>query len=58
MKLPKFESLTVSEVRNLDGKFFVFHINLAVQDALTISAESIISIGKVNLTNNSVKFLL
>ena len=42
---------------NLDGKFIVFHLNLAVQDAFTILAESIASIEKANLTNNYEIFI-
>ena len=38
-----FESLGVSEVRNLYGKYFVFHMNWAIQEASTIFAQSIIS---------------
>ena len=42
---------------NLDGKFLVFHLNLAVQDAFTILAEPIASIEKANLTNNYEIFI-
>ena len=43
IKLPKLESLIVSEVRNLYNNFFCVHLNLAIQEAPAILAESIIS---------------
>ena len=52
-----FESLGVSEVRNLYGKYFVFHMNLAIQEAWTILDESIKSIEKTS-SSSTVKFLL
>ena len=50
MKLPLFESLGVSEVRNIYGKYFVFHMKLAIQEARTILDESIISREKTSST--------
>ena len=46
-----FESFGVSEVQHLYGKYFVFHMNLAVQEARTILDESIISIEKTSSSN-------
>ena len=43
--------LGVSEVQHLYGKYFVFHMNLAVQEARTILDESIISIEKTSSSN-------
>ena len=48
----------VFEVRNIYGKYFVFHMNLAIQEAFRILDESIISIEKDELIKHSVKFLL
>ena len=41
IKLPLFESLVVSEVRNICGKYFMFHMILAIEEARTILDESI-----------------
>ena len=58
IRLPKFESLIVSEVRKLDS-IFCAHMNLAIQKAPTILAESVISsIIKNELIKHSAKFLL
>ena len=46
-----FESLGVSEVQNLHGKYFVFHMNLVIQEARTILNQSIISIEKTSSSN-------
>ena len=43
--------LGVSEVQHLYGKYFVFHMNLEVQEARTILDESIISIEKTSSSN-------
>ena len=43
IKLPKLESLIVSEVRNLYSNFFCVHLNLEIQEAPAILAEFIIS---------------
>ena len=40
--------LGVSEVRHLYGKYFVFHMNLAIKVGRTILDESIISIEKTS----------
>ena len=46
-----FEILGVSEVQNLYGKYFVFQMHLAIQEASTILDQSIISIEKRSLSN-------
>ena len=51
IKIPLFERLGVIEVRNIYGKYFVFHMNLAIQEACRILNESIISIEKSSLSN-------
>ena len=51
IKIPLFERLGFFEVRNIWGKYFVFHMNLAIQEACRILDESIISIEKSSLSN-------
>ena len=46
-----FESLGVSEVRHLYGKYFEFHMTLATQEARAILDEFIISIEKTSSSN-------
>ena len=50
IKLPLSESLVVPEVRNINGKYFVFHMKLAMQEARMILDESIISREKTSST--------
>ena len=57
MKIPLFESLGVSEIRKIYGKYFESHMSLAIQEARTFLDESIISIEKTS-SLNTVKFLL
>ena len=57
MKIPLFESLGVSEIQNIYGKYFEFHMSLAIQEACTFLDESIISREKTS-SSNTVKFLL
>ena len=51
MKLPLFESLGVSEIRNIYGEYFEFHMSLAIQEARTFLDESIITIEKTSSSN-------
>ena len=51
MKIPLFESLGVSEIWNIYGKYFEFHMSLAIQEARTFLDESIISIEKTSSLN-------
>ena len=51
MKIPLFESLGVSEIRKIYGKYFEFHMSLALQEARTFLDESIISIEKTSPSN-------
>ena len=51
IKLPLFESSGVSEVRSIYVRFFVFHMNLAIQEVRTTLDDSIISIKKTSLSN-------
>ena len=51
MKIPLFESLGVSEIRKIYGKYFEFHMSLAIQEARTFLDESIISIEKTSSSN-------
>ena len=48
MKITLFESLEVSEIRNIYGKYFVFHMSLATREARTFLDGSIISIEKTS----------
>ena len=57
MKIPLFESLGVSEIRKIYGKYFESYMSLAIQEARTFLDESIISIEKTS-SLNTVKFLL
>ena len=46
-----FESLGFLRCRTFYGKYFVFHMNLAIQEARTILDQSIISIEKTSSSN-------
>ena len=58
IKLPKFESLIVSEVRNLDSKFFVFTWIWQFRKLLRFQLSLSYYLSKNEFIEDSVKFLL
>ena len=56
IKIPLFKSLGVSEIRNIYGKYFVFHMNLAIQEAPSSLDGSTISIEKMSSSNTLWNF--
>ena len=58
IKLPKFESLIVSEVRNLDSKFFVFTWIWQFGKLLRFQLSLSYYLSKNEFIEDSVKFLL
>ena len=51
IKIPLVDRLGVFEARNIYGKYFVFHMYVAIQEACRILDESILSIEKTSLSN-------